>query len=89
MLLLFAVALIFFQHRKNLQKLFDNKENKIDLNEAVQKDKDFAKEQKEKREKIRKLKMKKLKSNDLTTNDSAQNNDEVVAEENSLKDGNK
>lgn len=85
-LLLFAVALIFFQHRKNLQKLFDNKENKIDLNEAVQKDKDFAKEQKEKREKIRKSKMKKLNSKDSATDNSAQNGDGAVAGKSSLKD---
>lgn len=48
-LLIIAVSLIIYAHRSNIKKIFDNKESKIDINEAVQKDKDYAKEQREKR----------------------------------------
>lgn len=61
-LLLSVVTLIVYAHRKNIKKLVDNKENRIDLNEAVQKDKDYAKEQKEKREKNKKLRAEKKKN---------------------------
>ena len=47
--LLVVVSLIFYAHRTNIDKLINNKESKIDLNEAVEKDKRFAKEQKEKK----------------------------------------
>ena len=57
--LLVVVSIIFYAHRTNIKKIFDNKESKIDLNEAVEKDKKFAKEQKEKRELFKKLKFRK------------------------------
>jgi len=50
-LLIVAVSLIFYAHRTNIEKIFNNKESKIDINEAVQKDKDYAREQREKRKK--------------------------------------
>jgi len=47
--LVLCVSFIFYAHRKNIKKFFEKKESKIDLKEAVQKDKDYAKKQKEKR----------------------------------------
>lgn len=47
--LLVIVSLIFYAHRKNIDRLFNNKEGTIDLNEAVEKDKRFAQEKKEKK----------------------------------------
>lgn len=66
-LLIFAVSLIVYAHRTNIAKLFANKESKIDINEAVQKDIDYAKEQREKR---MKKKEGKNKSNDVDNKES-------------------
>ena len=49
--LLVSVALIFYAHRSNIKKIFEKNEKQIDLKDAVQKDKDYAKEQREKRAK--------------------------------------
>ena len=62
-MLIFLVALIVYAHRSNIKKLVDNKEKEIDLEEAVQKDIDYAKEQKEKRERTRKMKQNKNTQN--------------------------
>lgn len=74
-LLVLAVTLIFYAHRRNIRKIFDNKESKIDLNEAVQKDRDYAEEQRRKREKIRKSKQ--MKNNGSLNKDKKE---ELVAE---------
>ena len=50
-LLVCIASLIVFAHRKNIEKLLANKEGRIDLNEAVQKDRDYALEQRQKRKK--------------------------------------
>ena len=49
--LMLIISLLIYAHRKNIDKLFKNAENKFDLKATVQKDKDFAKQQKEKRQK--------------------------------------
>jgi len=59
--LLVILSLLVFAHRKNIDKLFKNSENKFDLKATVQKDKDYAKQQKEKR-----LKKKQEKQNKKT-----------------------
>lgn len=45
--------LIIYAHRSNIKRLVKNNENKIDLNEVIQKDKDYAKAQKEKKQKLK------------------------------------
>ena len=72
-LLLVIVSLIFYAHRVNIQKLFDNRESKIDLNEAVEKDRRFAEEQKRK-----KKKMERDKSNQISgVNKEEPSNDSI------------
>ena len=61
-ILLVVASMIFYAHRANIQRIFDNKESKIDLNEAVEKDKAYAKQQREKRRSF-KLKKSKVKEN--------------------------
>ena len=55
-ILVLLISLIVYAHRGNIKKLANNYESEINLEEAVQKDIDYAKEQKEKREKIKKTK---------------------------------
>ena len=62
-ILVLLITLIVFAHRSNIKKLVDNKESEINLEDAVQKDIDYANEQKEKREKALKMKQDKNKSN--------------------------
>ena len=58
-IMLVVVSMIFYAHRGNIKRIFDNKESKIDLNEAVEKDKKYAEEQKVKRSLFKKLRDKK------------------------------
>ena len=48
-LLLVLLGLVVFAHRSNIKRIFSNKENKIEIKDAIQKDKDYAEEQKKKR----------------------------------------
>ena len=68
--LVVCVSLIFYAHRSNIKKFVENNERKIDLKEAVQKDKDYAKLQKEKRA------MKKQQKNNKTNVEDKLDNNE-------------
>lgn len=48
-LLIALLGLIVFAHRGNIKRIFSNSESKIEIKDAIQKDKDYAEEQKKKR----------------------------------------
>ena len=68
-LMLFLVLLVY-AHRKNIDKLFKNNENKFDLKETIKKDKDYVKAKKEKR--LQKKQDKQNKKLALAKNETAE-----------------
>lgn len=77
--LMLILALLVYAHRKNIDKLFKNSENKFDLKETVQKDKDFAKQQKEKRQ--QKKQEKQNKKSEAVKEPSVEDNKELNKED--------
>jgi len=74
-LLVLIVTLIVYAHRENIKRVFENRESKIDLDEAVQKDKDFAEEQKRKR-------MQRLRKDKKVVVEAEVAQDNIIDEEN-------
>lgn len=76
--LVVLVSLIVYAHRSNINRLFAKKENKIDLYEAVQKDKEYAQAKRE-----RKLQKKNAKQSVEIVEDVSKtqtNNEEKIVE---------
>lgn len=48
-LLLCLLGLVVYAHRGNIKRIFSNTESKIEIKDAIQKDKDYAEKQREKR----------------------------------------
>lgn len=48
-LLVCLLGLIVYAHRGNIKRIFSNSESKIEIKDAIQKDKDYAEQQREKR----------------------------------------
>ncbi len=70
------VLLISFAHRSNISRLLGNKESKISLQDAVEKDKAYLKAQREKRQKQHK------QETQPDSADNANKNDELSGEKN-------
>ena len=71
--------LIIYAHRSNIKRMLNKKENKINLQEVVQKDIDYANSKKEKR-KQRKLEKQQKKNNVVETADVKAEEDNVALE---------
>ncbi len=96
-LLLCLLGLIVYAHRGNIKRLFNNSESKIEIKDAIQKDKDYAEQQKKKRlsllasrrEKKRKEMEQKMAEQQKTDNvkenqtvENADNSQNVIADDN-------